>query len=98
MLWRYGVSGRTEADREAGRFFVANTEYPITDPWRRPLCRWTLNDDTTEHEWLPCDEPENIGYSYRYASVQKKLVKTCFFRCRMDRFVDAKHKHKFLLR
>ena len=75
FAWRYGVSGRTEADREADRFFIANTEYPIIDPWRRPLLKWTHNNDETEHEWMPCTESENAGYSYRYVSVQKKFIK-----------------------
>ena len=75
FAWRYGVSGRTEADREADRFFIANTEYPIVDPWRRPLLKWTWNDDTTEHEWLPCNETESANYSYRYVSVQRKFIK-----------------------
>ena len=75
FAWRYGVSGRSEADREADRFFIANTEYPIIDPWRRPLLKLTHNNDETEHEWMPCTESENAGYSYRYVSVQRKFIK-----------------------
>ena len=75
FAWRYGVDGRTESDRETGRYFVANTEYPIVDPWRRPLLKWTDDGGKTENEWLPCEEQEHKGYFYRYVSVQKKLIK-----------------------
>ena len=75
FAWRYGVEGRSEGDRETGRFFVANSEYPIVDPWRRPLLKWTDDGGKTENEWTPCPEPEHKGYYYRYVSVQKKLIK-----------------------
>jgi len=75
FAWRYGVDGRSENDRETDRFFIANTVYPITDPWRRPLLKWTLNGCTLENEWIPCTEIEHTGYSYRYVSVQTKIIK-----------------------
>lgn len=75
FAWMYGMEGRTESDRLANRFFVAYTQYPIIDPWRRPLSKWTLNGDKTENEWIPCHEEEHSGFYYRYVSVQKKLVR-----------------------
>jgi hypothetical protein len=75
FAWKYGVDGRTEHDREHNRFFIAYTSYPIIDPWRRPFFKWTPDGGETENEWVACTEEEHTGFLYRYASVQKKLVK-----------------------
>jgi hypothetical protein len=78
IAWVWGAEGRTQYDRDADRFFVANTDYPITDPWKRPLVTWQTEGTDMHNEWMLCDDQDediNNNFYYRYASVQSKLVK-----------------------
>ena len=77
--WVWGAEGRSENDRIADRFFVANSDYPITDPWKRPLQSWINEEQSNSlNDWLLCEDQGdkiNEDFYYRYASIENKIVK-----------------------
>ena len=75
IAWRWGPHGRTASDRDAHRYFIAETLHPILDPWRRPFLEWKCDNSTISHTWVGCSEEEHRGYQFRYASIRGKLTK-----------------------
>lgn len=75
--WKWQIHELSQNDLDSNRLFVANTDYPITDPWNRKLSTWQTEGTNTHNEWVLCDGDDDVNFDfyYRYASVQSKLVK-----------------------